>query len=156
MMKIASTIFALILLLSHFACKNTASPLDEDFSHISDPHERWQAYKLSSYSIEQRRVCFCAHPHGFVQLAIENGKIVKGVENENSNNVPENQLRAYQTVEELFDWIEQEMARNPAPATLDVEYHPKYGFPTSMTYDLSTGIADDELWLEMQKLEVND
>ena len=50
-------------------------------------------------------------------------------------------------------WLEQEMEREVPLAKLEVEYHPRYGYPTSIAYDYSETIADDELWISMRALE---
>ncbi|MCA9742395.1 MAG: hypothetical protein H6695_12360 [Deferribacteres bacterium] len=152
-MKILKPILLLSLLALLFSCRHTVSPLDLDFSSLTEPRARWQAYKLNNYTIEQQRVCFCIGPHGFVKLTVENGKIVAGVEVENGNDVPANQLQYFQTVDQVFDWLEQEMEREVPLAKLEVEYHPRYGYPTSIAYDYSETIADDELWISMRALE---
>ncbi len=133
------------------ACENVVRTNEN--SEIEDPRERWEAWELSDYSIEQSRLCFCLGPHGFVKLTVENGEITEGKEVENGAAVPQDRLQYFQTVDEVFDWIEQENARTPKPAKLTVEYDEKYGYPTKIEYDFSLMIADDELWIEMRSLK---
>ena len=146
-------IFAPILLLS---CQHAVDPnvspelILEDYSHITEPEARWQAYALKSYTIEQRRICFCIFAHGFVKLVVQNNKIVAGTDLTNGQPVPADILQYYQTIDELFDWIEQRQAENPA--RLEVEYDARFGYPRKIAFDYSTAIADDELWIEMQSL----
>jgi len=149
--KFGLMIGALILIVG---CEHAMTPdalLEKDYSDITEPATRWQAYGLKNYSIEQKRICFCRFPHGFVRLVIKNNKIVEGLDLTNLQPVPQETLKYYQTIEEVFAWIEETKALNPA--RLDVEYDAGFGYPKKIAFDYSEGVADDELWIEMQALK---
>jgi hypothetical protein len=149
--KFGLLIGALILIV---ACEHVMTPealFENDYSQIAEPSARWQAYGLKNYSIEQKRICFCAFPHGFVRLTIKNNKIVEGVDLSNQQPLPQETLQYYQTIDEVFAWIEETKTMNPA--RLEVEYNARFGYPAKIAFDYSEGVADDELWIEMQALK---
>jgi len=123
----------------------------QDYSAISEPKERWQAYGLKNYSIEQKRSCFCPPPHGFVRLTIKDDKIVDGVDLATGRVLSKEQWQYFQTIDEHFTWIATTRAMNPA--RLEVEYDAVYGYPRKIEFDYSENTADDELWIEMQALK---
>ncbi|MDZ7361234.1 MAG: DUF6174 domain-containing protein [candidate division KSB1 bacterium] len=123
----------------------------QDYSFLRDAQARWKACNFRNYSIEQKRICFCAFRHGFVRLTIKNNKIVEGVDLTNQQPLPQETLQYYQTVDEVFAWIEETKAMKPA--RLEVEYDARFGYPKKIAFDYSEGVADDELWIEMQALK---
>ncbi|MBV6506484.1 MAG: hypothetical protein ILNGONEN_02061 [Syntrophorhabdaceae bacterium] len=123
----------------------------QDFSSIVDAHARWQAYGLKNYSIEQRRICFCPPPHGFVRLTIQDNKIAAGIDLTTGQPVPLDRLQSYQTVEELFTWIATTQAMHPARLVLEYDTH--FGYPKKIEFDYGENIANDELWIEVQALQ---
>jgi len=122
-----------------------------DYSDLAAPRARWQAYGLKNYSIEQKRICFCPPPHGFVRLTIKDDKIVGGVDLTTGQVLSKEQWQYFQTIDELFAWIATARAMNPA--RLEVEYDAVYGYPRKIEFDYGENIADDELWIEMQALK---
>ena len=144
---------ALALLLSA-ACERATSPAapdDRDFSAIADAFERWQAYGLKDYVVEQKRLCFCGHPPGFVRLTVRDNKVVGGVDIATTQPVPPQALQSYQTVDEMFTWLQGVKARNPV--RLAIDYDARFGYPVRVDVDYSAGLADDELSIEQRSLE---
>jgi Family of unknown function (DUF6174) len=147
---------ALITLVLSMSCEHAVAPptsvLDlPDYSYIAEPPARWSAYGIKDYTIEQKRLCFCLFPNGFVRLIVKDNKIVQGIDLTNGQPVPANILQYYQTVDSLFAWLEETKALNPE--RLDIEYDSRFGYPKNISYDYSAHIADDELWIEMQALK---
>ncbi len=155
--RIALTLVAAFVLMLSIACEHAASPTATnelsqlDFSSIAEPAGRWQAYGLKNYSIEQKRVCFCRFPHGFVRLTVEDNKITGGIDLTTNQPVPPETLQYYQTINELFAWIKEAQALNPV--RLEIEYNARFGYPEKIAFDYSTDVADDELWIEIQELK---
>jgi len=145
------------VLFGFFAACEHAAPTSEDalqsqdYSYIIEPAARWQAYELKNYSIEQKRVCFCAFPHGFVKLVVKDNKIVEGIDLSTGRPVTNEALQYYQTIDEIFAWIEATKAMNPA--RFEIEYDTRFGYPKKIAFDYNFGVADDELWIEMQSLK---
>ena len=146
-------VVALALLVSAACEERAASPAPDgvDFSAIADAAERWQAYGLKNYVVEQKRLCFCAVPSGFVRLTVRDNKIVGGVDVTTTQPVPPRALQSYQTVDEMFAWLRDVQARNPV--RLAIDYDARFGYPERIDVDYSAGLADDELSIEQRSLE---
>lgn len=129
------------------ACERAAI----DYSGIADARARWRSHGFKNYSIEQKRICFCPPPHGFVRLTIKDKTIVEAIDLDNGQPLPKEKLDWFQTVDELFVWIESARAQNPV--RLDVEYDAVYGYPRKIDFDYGENIADDELSIEIQALK---
>jgi hypothetical protein len=143
----------LALLLSA-GCERGASPASPDgvdFSAIAEASRRWQASGIKDYVVEQKRSCFCALPAGFVRLTVRDNKIVGGVDLATSQPVPPQALQSYQTVDEMFAWLRDVTARNPA--RLAIDYDARFSYPERVVVDYSVGLADDELSIEQRSLE---
>lgn len=54
------------------------------------------------------------------------------------------------TVDQIFAWVDT--LRHHQVDQLEVEYHPRYGYPTRLRLDESFGVADDELTLYIHSL----
>jgi len=140
----------LIMNLFSAGCEHSANSIVENFSSISYPRERWRAYDLKDYTIEQEQLCFCPPPHGYIRLVIRDNKVVEGFKNDGMA-LTTDELQWRKTVDELFDWIEEAQSMNPR--TLDVEYDSKYGYPTRIVYDQSEFMADEEVTYSLRGLQ---
>ena len=123
----------------------TAVEITEDYSHIEDPHERWQAYGIDSYRIEQGVSCFCPLPVSWTAF-VENGEVVdvevdtKGFEN--PDEIRDRALARAFTVEEAFEIA----ARGGEGAfQFTVEYDERYGFPKHIFIDWAELMVDEEI-----------
>lgn len=143
-------VIAFALLLSA-ACESPADPDDVDLSAIANASERWRAHGLRDYVVEQKRSCFCAVPPVFVRLTVRDNKIVGGVDLTTTQPVPPQALQSYQTVDEMFAWLRDVTARNPA--RLAIDYDARFSYPTRIVVDYSVGLADDDLSIEQRSLE---
>ena len=142
---------AMVALISLHVCFAACEHSIADYSDIADPRARWQAYGFKNYSIEQKRICFCPPPHGFVRLTIKDDKIVDGMDLTTGRILSKEQWQYFQTVDELFEWIATTRAMNPA--RLDVEYNAIFGYPEKIAVDYKERTVDDELWIELQALK---
>jgi len=149
---IAAAVSALVLSISceHAVAPSTGAFDLPDYSYLAEPAARWSAYGLKNYTIEQKRLCFCRFPHEFVKLTVKDNKIVQGIDLTNGRPVPAEILQYYQTVDSLFAWIGEAKSLNPE--RLEIEYDSRFGYPKKISYDYSSQIADDELWIETQAL----
>lgn len=150
---ITVAVSALVLSISceHAVAPSTSAFDLPDYSYLVEPAARWSAYGLKNYAIEQKRLCFCRFPHEFVKLIVQNNKIVAGIDLTNGKPVPASILQSYQTVDSLFVWIEEMKVLNPE--RLEIEYDARFGYPKKISFDYSSGVADDELWIETQGLQ---
>ena len=131
----------------------TSAPgtITEDHSDIEDPRERWEAYGLTDYTIEQTRICYCLGP--FEYVAVVRGGDVVAVQDAVPP-VDEGELNPeyYSTVDEIFDMLEQ--TREQDPVVFEVSYHPRFGYPTDIEIDISYQMADEELSMTLANLKL--
>lgn len=59
--------------------------------------------------------------------------------------------KAYDTVEKIFGVIERAIGKNPQ--TLDVEYDERLGYPKKLRLEISFSATDDELAVDILKIE---
>ena len=88
---------------------------------------------------------------GFVRLTVRDNKIVGGVDIATTQPVPPQALQSYQTVDQMFTWLQDVKARDPV--RLAIDYDARFGYPVRVDVDYSTGLADDELSIEQRSLE---
>lgn len=131
----------------------------EDFSHIEDPHKRWDAYELSSYTIEQTRTCECLPPYGYL-VVVKNDSVAdvsyeepEETYGKDAETLREMALQSALTIEEMFDIIARE--KNAADR-FEVAYHPRYGYPTKVFIDPDEKTADEEIIRSMSNLRTFD
>ncbi len=114
-------------------------PIVDDFSNISDPRDRWEAYDLDNYVIEQYYFEISLNPEYTYNVIVKNGEISEVVKTEGCKS---RSGGYFQTVEELFATIE---AVNPdSVAEFSVQYDPVYGYPTYIFIDYVAMLADEE------------
>jgi len=128
-----------------WGCK-TVEPLDDATTNLN----LWNEKKVVNYSFSFKRVCFCpleyVGPH---QVVVQNGKVVS------VNGAPYNAAERYgviPTIPELLLTIKTHIDKNPVKKTLNFDQ--KYGYPTSVFFDFSELMADDELGYEVTNFKI--
>ena len=131
---------------SLFGCE-TVQPLDDVTVNLN----LWNEKKIVNYSFSFKRVCFCpleyVGPH---QVVVQNGKITT------VNGAPYNKAEQYgeiYTIPELLQVIKANLDRKPYQKTLN--FNPTYGYPTSVFFDFSQQMADEEIGYEITNFKVN-
>ena len=84
------------------------------------------------------------------QIVVKNGKIFT------VNGAPYNKEERYgvmYTIPELLQVIKANIDRKPVKQTLN--FNPTYGYPTSVFFDFSEMIADEEIGYEITNFKVN-
>lgn len=132
--------------LSFLGCK-TVEPLDDASANLN----LWNDKKIVNYSFSFKRICFCpveyVGPH---QVVVQNGKVVT------VNGLPYNSSERYgviPTIPELLQLIKANVDKNPAKKTLN--FNATYGYPTSVFFDFSEQMADDEMGYEVTNFKIN-
>lgn len=157
----------LILLLSVIVSCNDSglnyvlSDIEQDFSHIENPKERWEAYKLKDYYIEQSWACECI-AYGTVKSYIVSDEVVEVKLGDIKKSKRDDLARTYSTqdyknakeasmtVDQAFKLIEE---HKETAHFIRVNYHPKYGYPTELYIDYAEMIADEETHYMFQNLQ---
>jgi hypothetical protein len=132
--------------LSLWGCE-TVQPLDDATTNLN----LWNEKKIENYSFSFKRVCFCpleyVGPH---QIVVKNGKI------STVNGAPYNKAERYgvmYTIPELLQVIKENIDKKPVKQTLN--FNPTYGYPTSVFFDFSEMIADEEIGYEITNFKIN-
>ncbi len=136
----------LLFCLSLWGCE-TVQPPDDATMNLN----LWNEKKIENYSFSFKRVCFCpleyVGPH---QIVVKNGKI------STVNGAPYNKAERYgvlYTIPELLQVIKENIDKKPAKQTLN--FNPTYGYPTSVFFDFSEMIADEEIGYEITNFKIN-
>ena len=136
----------LLFCLSLWGCE-TVQPLDDATTNLN----LWNEKKIENYSFSFKRVCFCPLEYvGPNQIVVKNGKIFT------VNGAPYNKEERYgvmYTIPELLQVIKANIDRKPVKQTLN--FNPTYGYPTSVFFDFSKMIADEEIGYEITNFKIN-
>ncbi len=136
----------LLFCLSLWGCE-TVQPLDDATTNLN----LWNEKKIENYSFSFKRICFCPLEYvGPNQIVVKNGKIFI------VNGAPYNKEERYgvmYTIPELLQVIKENIDRKPVKQTLN--FNPTYGYPTSVFFDFSEMIADEEIGYEITNFKVN-
>ncbi len=144
-------IFAIALLIS---CNDTydgfvTSPIEEDFSSIANPQERWEAYQLKDYVITQGWTCECFPPNICKAYIINNS--VNDVDyqipkdsyyNRTEKDIYDYTKRKALTIDGAFALIEK---YKTSAYKIQVEYDPRFGYPTKLFIDIDSFVVDEEI-----------
>ncbi len=143
MKRMIAIIFISLLPL---ACDHTEALL-QNLSGTVNPHERWLALRLSNYSVEQERLCFCRATHWY--KVIVKDRRVSEVLGINGEKLP--LASEIMSVDQIFDWIEKRRAQQPQK--LKVDYNPEHGYPAHIMIGYSPNAADGEFTLALRNLK---
>jgi hypothetical protein len=136
-------IFTTVFLLSF--CSGLHEP--DEFS-ISKA--KWSGKNISDYEFTLRINCFCPHervgPH---MIKVVDEEIVS------VNNQPYDPDKTGEllTIDQLFDFVETSIARDPYQKT--IVYNSTYGYPETVFFDFEKQMADEELGYEVTDFKVN-
>lgn len=140
--------FALAILLINSACDD--ANLISQSRDLKAAKVKWEKVNINDYRAEIERLCFCPPPIRYT-LVVENGEIAQVINSDTGEAIQH--LEGYSTIDELFTWLEQAASQNPQK--LELEFHPKLGYPTLIDYNQSDNIADEELLLRINNFEKN-
>ncbi|MBW4612287.1 MAG: hypothetical protein KME21_03235 [Desmonostoc vinosum HA7617-LM4] len=113
----------------------------------------WNQQRIYNYRYTLSRSCFCTEEaRGPVIIEVRNGRTtsIKYVATGKPAN-PE-LFRQYSTVPKLFNIIRDAIAQRVS--SLNVEYNSQLGYPTQINIDFKSQVADEELFLTVENLQV--
>jgi hypothetical protein len=127
------------------ACRSSDGSRTRSLVELAQARARWADAGLTSYSLVQRRICFCPPPHEW-RMVVVNGQpafIDQVLDPDVANRAMEQTaLSQSMSVEQLFDWIEQQIE---GAGTIDVLYDESLGYPAQIDADPVLGAVDDEI-----------
>jgi hypothetical protein len=132
-------------------------PIEDDFSSISEPRERWNAYKLTDYIIDVSWACECFPPTGCEAHIIHDTIIDVSyqIPSESYYGRSKDDIYNYTkkkalTINEAFELIEQYKENAD---TVIVDYDLRFGYPTKLFVDIDFQIADEEIIRRFSNLQ---
>lgn len=129
----------LLALLAVTACSDPLGP-EEDAFQVA--RARWAAARVSSYTYDLQRLCFCGQEYtSVVSIVVEDDEIVSATYRDSGDPFTDPFTELY-TVDDLFNEILDAIRREAY--SLNVEYDPVLGYPTDIAIDYSLNIADEE------------
>lgn len=139
------------IVLINFCSDNSTNPLDKDFRIYKNARDRWDAYALDKYSINQTVLCYCPNAGEPYKLSVAGDSILSAQNVRTGNYVTDHSIIVFRTVDEIFDLIES--VDPDSVAYINVEYHERYGYPTQLYIDYNAQMADEEMGYQMKDLK---
>ncbi len=116
---------------------------------------RWFDNGPQSYEFVFRWLCFCPPPANTpTRVRVEGGQIVSTVDARTGEPVTALGGLEYQTVPELFQWIREQLNRNPD--SVQLEFDRETGYPIEASFDPIRLAVDDEIAFFIDEFEVVD
>ncbi len=132
-----------LLAWSVISCNDNVISTPRNFATVDEAEARWKAHNIKSYTISQRRSCFCAPLNYPLTLQVDSGgKIVTARDTRGATI----ETRFGTSIEQMFTAIRQLQTRSDASFT--VKYDSIYGYPRTLNADPIKLAADDEYSLE--------
>lgn len=141
----------LTLFLAAAACGAPTAPGELD--SLQAGRARWRAVGSESYSYVVNRSCFCVLGGRQVTVIVRNGTVSAAEYMDSGSAVDQALLTYVATVPDLFDLVEDALARTPA--YFSATYDPVYGYPTRIEVDYSSNMMDDELAISARDLTLS-
>lgn len=148
MKSISILLISIILGLIEFPCNTIINP---DYSHITDPYARWQAYNIKNYSFKQQLLCYCVNRGVPMKIVVRDNKIVDVIK-PTFIHLEANQWPYYKTVAELFTIYQR--VKKDSVNFIRIEYDPVYGFPTIFYVDPSAVVVDEEFGYQTESFTI--
>lgn len=144
-------ILALPALLVTLACGSGPLEPEERLEELAEARRVWEARGPTSYAFTYELNCFCGGP-GVppARVTVTGGRVTGAFIPSEGRQVPEEDLPAYPTVEELFADVEAWLERDPAAAR--AEFDPSLGHPVDVFVDFEKNVADEELGFRIRDL----
>lgn len=120
---------------------------DDSFQNqnLAQARTLWDRKDVASYSYVLELQCFCAPASQLepVRVTVQNGAVASVRYVETNATAPSDIFGPYDTVEELFDLIQDAIDRDAD--LLQVGYDATYGFPHTINVDYESGGTDQLL-----------
>lgn len=126
-------------------------PDDEVQTELNRQRRRWRAQSIDDYTYTVQRICFCLPDYTApVRVRVRDGAVTERSYAERSGEVPAEDARFWPPVEGLFDLVQDAIDRDAH--SIQVQYHPELGYPTSVQIDYDQMMADEELGMTASNL----
>lgn len=111
----------------------------------------WKKQNIRNYRYQLSRSCFCApKASGPIVVKVRKGKKTS-ITDAAGQSVDQEIFKQYDTIPKLFNVIEDAIAKKAS--NLTVQYDPKLGYPTQINIDYNSQMADEEIYLTIEKFQ---
>lgn len=128
------------------ACNGSDIVGPYDLARLAQARARWDARPFADYSYEIRRLCFCpVEITRWTRVSVRNGVVVDADPVEPDAGVPITTLSWWTPIDSLFADLFRAMTEPSSRSyleSIEVEYHPDLGYPTSIEYLAKPTVAD--------------
>ena len=144
----------LILPLSlYLSCEdNDFGNKEEKLESVQLAKEKWESKNITSYTINLSVNCFCL-PSLPIDIKVEDDIITEINGDSITQSQLENDYWYANTINDLFLFIEQQLAQNPYQKILG--FNSTYGYPEEIWFDLEEMIADEEIGYMISSFKIN-
>lgn len=126
---------------SEIVAEETSS--DEIAAEVLANKEKWLSLGIKQYQIEMQKICYCVADAVRLMIFQVSDNEIKDVSYADSGDaVDPSHYSQLNTVEGMFDLVEQALVKNPA--SIVISYNDEYGYIKELTVDYQQNIADDE------------
>lgn len=140
LVRLRLAILAAALPLAASACEGDPFFTDAR-DELEEARRRWERSEPDAYFYTVARLCFCGDV-GPIHVTVVNGAVVSRVYAANGQPVPADRFTGMDTVEELFEVLEDALDRDPAD--FEAGYDSRLGYPVSAFIDFSANVIDEE------------
>jgi hypothetical protein len=124
---------------------------NSDLHQLTINRQLWRKQKSRNYRYQVSKSCFCVpEARGPVKVTVRRGRTTS-VTDAQGKPVKREFFNQYDTVPELFNVIEDAIAKKAS--SVNVQYHPQFGYPTQINIDYDSQMADEELYLTVENLQ---
>lgn len=118
---------------------------------LEEARRLWALRGPAEYAFTYELTCFCGGPgNPPARITVSDGEVTGAFLPSRDRQVPEDELAEYPTVPELFDDVEDWLARDPVRAR--TEFDPDLGHPVDVFVDFRERVADEELGFRIRDL----
>ena len=138
-------IIPLILIFLNFSCVKNTEILPED--DLSVEEKKWRSQNLEDYEFTLQISCFCVLEYTYPKRVV-----VKNNEVFQVNETPIEEINdpSIRTIDGYFSFIRE--TRKEKPDEEEITFDPEMGYPTTIFFDISYMIADEEIRYSISNL----
>ncbi|MFK7815994.1 MAG: DUF6174 domain-containing protein [Gammaproteobacteria bacterium] len=126
------------------APESTKATSNDIASEVQINREKWLSHGISNYEIEMQKICYCVpEVVRMMVFEVEDNKVEEVRYADTGDNVDPQHYGDFNTIEGMFTFVEQALAKNPAD--LSISYDEKYGYIKELSVDFKENLADDEV-----------
>lgn len=138
-------------LLALGSCDSVTAPEAE----LARQRRIWERAEPVAYVFEMQRYCFCTPTAtAAVIVEVQDGGVFRRSYRDTGEELNGGAQDLFPSLDGVFDLLEEMMSARPH--RLEVRYDAVRGFPISIEYDGSAGIADDELSIVVREFRLGD